>query len=97
MSDPLGPRRPSKPAIRRRMNDRDAYRGVGRWRVVHGHGAETVALAKVERSEFGLADADCVLKHGLEYGLQLARRRTDDAEDFRSRGLLLERFAQLVE
>src|SRR5215831_3478905 len=71
--------------------------GKSRWRVNHGRWVERIAVVAVHCAELGLADADCVLKHGLEYGLQLARRRTDDAEDVRSRGLLLQRLAQLVE
>src|SRR5262245_65396802 len=71
--------------------------GKSRWRVKHGRWVEHIAVVAVHCAEFGLADADCFLKHGLEYGLQLAWRRTYDAEDFRCRGLLLQRLAQLVE
>src|ERR1700750_3069943 len=33
-----------------------------------------ISPSSVHCAELGLADADCVLEHGLEYGLQLARR-----------------------
>ena len=48
-------------------------------------------------TESGFADPRGVLQHGLEHGLQLTRRPTDDLEHIGGRGLLLERFAQLVE
>src|SRR5262249_39155821 len=96
MSDLLGPRYSPKSAIGRRMNDRGAYRRVGRWRVVHGHGPETVARAEVERSEFGLADAHRVPQHGLEHSVQLTRRAADDLQDLRGCSLLLQRFGQLA-
>ena len=34
---------------------------IGGWRVVHGSSAKAIALAKVKRTEFGLADARGVL------------------------------------
>jgi hypothetical protein len=37
----------------------------------------------------GLADAYCILQNGLEHRLQLAERRTDDAQYFERGGLLL--------
>ena len=50
-----------------------------------------------QRAELGLADPHSVFQHGLEHRLELARRAADDAKHFGGRGLLLERFAQLVE
>ena len=51
----------------------------------------------IQRAEFGLANARRVLQHGLEHRLQFAWRRTDDLEHVGGGGLLLQRFAQLVE
>src|SRR6516162_7556476 len=48
------------------------------------------------RAEFRLADAGGVLKHCLKHGLQLARRGTNDPKHFRGRGLLLQRFREIV-
>jgi hypothetical protein len=45
----------------------------------------------------GLTLARRVRQHGVEGGLQLARRTGNDTQHFRSRRLLLQRFAQLVE
>ena len=39
----------------------------------------------------------CVFQHGLEHRLKFAGRTTDDLEHLGGRGLLLQRFAQLVE
>ncbi len=69
---------------------------ISGWRVVHRSGAEAVALAEVKRTELGLADAGCVLEHGLEHGLQLARGTADDFQHIGGRGLLLQRFTQIV-
>src|SRR5262249_57101731 len=46
----------AKGAIRRRVNNSRAGLGVGGWRIVHGHGAESLALAEVERAGLGLAE-----------------------------------------
>jgi hypothetical protein len=54
------------------MNDRRPCRGVGPWRVVHGHGPEAIGFPEIERAELGLADAGRVLQHSLEHRLQLA-------------------------
>ena len=55
------------------------------------------ALAKQQNAELGLADARRIFQHRLEHGLQLASRTADDPEDVGGSGLLLQRFAQLVE
>ena len=47
--------------------------------------------------KFGFANAHRILQHGFENRLQFARRTADDLEHVRGRGLLLQRFAQLVE
>src|SRR6516164_3992965 len=67
---------PAERGIRRRSEQQlaSARFGICRRRVVQGDRAKCVAFAEPKRAEFGLADANCVLEHGLEYGLQLARR-----------------------
>src|ERR1700731_1557236 len=70
---------------------------VCRRRAMHGNGTEAIAFAEVHRAEFGLADASRVLEHGLEHRLQLAGRRTDDAQYVRRGRLLLQRLPQFVE
>src|SRR5262249_42685825 len=54
-------------------------------------------LEPPERAELGSANAPRVLQHRLEHRLQFAGRTRDDAQHFRGRGLLLQRFAQLVQ
>ena len=44
-----------------------------------------------------LANPCRIHQHGLEHGLQLAGRLADDLEHVGGGGLLLQRFAQLVE
>ena len=58
---------------------------------VHGHRAKVVAVNQEQVAELGLADAGRVFQHRLEYRLQLAGRRTDDAQHLSRRGLLLQR------
>ena len=58
---------------------------------------KSVALAKRQIAKLRLADARRVLQQRLEHGYQLARRAADDLQHLRGRGLLLQRFAQLVE
>src|SRR5258707_7358490 len=69
---------------------------ISGWRVVHRSGAEAVALAEVKRTELGLADAGCVLEHGLEHGLQLARGTADDFQHIGGRRFLLQRVTPIV-
>ena len=45
---------------------------IGGWGVVHRFGAEAIALVTVKRTEFGLADACCVLKDCRKYLLEVA-------------------------
>ena len=56
-----------------------------------------LAVEAEQRAKFGLADADGVLQHGLEHWLQIAGRRTDDAQHVSGRRLLLKRLAQFIE
>src|SRR5215475_7574091 len=61
-----------------------------------GRAHGTVLVTK-QNSKGGFADARRVFQHGLENGLQLARRTADNLEHIGGGGLLLERFAQLIE
>ena len=54
------------------------------------------ALEPDQVAKLGIANAGRVRQHGLEHGLQLARRAADDLEHLRRRGLLLQRFAEIV-
>ena len=57
---------------------------------------ERAALEAIQLAELRLADADRVLEHGLEHGLKLAWRRTDDLQDIGRRRLLLQRLPQFA-
>src|ERR1700730_11478240 len=54
-------------------------------------------LEPPQRPKMRAADAGSILQHRSEHRLQLAGRSADDLEHVGGRGLLLERFAQLVE
>ena len=58
---------------------------------MHRDNAERSVFTQLQSAEFGLADTDCVLQHRLEYRLQFAGRRTDDAQHLRRGRLLLQR------
>src|SRR5262249_26830904 len=60
-------------------------------------GAKHLAIVEKQMCELGLADTPGVGKDRIEYRGQVTRRTADDLEHLRSRGLLLQRFAQLVE
>src|SRR5258708_15942047 len=64
---------------------------IGGGRVVHRSGAEAVALAEVKRTELGLADAGCVLGHGLDNGLHPPPVTADDFQHLGGGRLLLPR------
>jgi len=70
--------------------------GKCRRHVVMCHIAKAIAFTEVEHPKFGSADASCARQHALEYRLQLAGRTADDLQDLGSRGLLLQRLAQIV-
>jgi hypothetical protein len=59
--------------------------------------ANTFPIRKKEHAEFGLTQARRVLQYGVEHWRQLAGGARNDAEYVGGGGLLLERFAQLVE
>src|SRR5262249_18003222 len=63
---------------------------------MHRDYAEGVSFMQIHRAELGFADAAGALQHRLEHRLQLAWRTTDHLENLGRRGLLLQRFAQIV-
>ena len=67
--------------------------GVSYWRIRQGSRFEPFSSVKIKRAKLGLADARSVCQHGLEHRLQLAGRRTDDAQNVGGGRLLLQRFA----
>jgi hypothetical protein len=74
-----------------------ASRGISRRRAVHRDGAKCVTLPQIQGAELGAADARGIFEHGAKHRLQLARRARDHLQDLGGGGLLLQRFAQLVE
>src|SRR5215472_15237969 len=62
---------------------------------VHRDGTKTTTLLKVKRAEFRVAEARSTLQDSLEYRLQIAWRRTDDAQHLRGRCLPLQRLGEL--
>ena len=67
-----------------------------RYVAVHRRNPECGAVVEQQIAEFRFADAGRILQHRLEHRLQLAGRRTDDAQHVRRRGLLFERFGELA-
>ena len=65
--------------------------------VVEGDQAEELAVAQIEVTEAGGAETHRIRQHGVEHRLKLAWRTGDDAQHLGRGGLLLQRFAQLVE
>src|SRR5262245_40553720 len=70
--------------------------GEGRRRPVGRNAPECAIFIEHHAAEVGLAYARRVLQHGLEYGLELARRTRDDAQHLRGRRLLLQRLGQFT-
>src|SRR5262245_55426943 len=70
--------------------------GEGRRRPVGRNAPECAIFIEHHATEVGLAYARRVLQHGLEYGLELARRTRDDAQHLRGRRLLLQRLGQFT-
>src|SRR6516225_9777506 len=54
--------------------------GIFRRRTMHSSHLPGIAIVSIHESELGFANPNCVCQHGLEYGLQLAGRRADDAQ-----------------
>src|SRR6516165_1222505 len=62
---------------------------------MHRDHAVSISFGQKKYAESSGADADGILQHGLEYWLQFAGRRTDDAQHIRCSSLLLQRFAEI--
>src|SRR5215831_10132893 len=71
--------------------------GVCRRNIVERNLAEAVSVIEIQQAELRVAQPRGVRQHSLEYRFKLAGRARDDTEDLRGRGLLLQRFPQLVE
>src|SRR5262249_28814501 len=70
---------------------------ISRRHAAHCSGANrAVGFEPKQNPEFRFANSRSVRQHGLENGIELAGRRTDYAEHFRCRGLLLQRLAQIA-
>ena len=91
VGDLLGPRHATKGGRYRQWKDRILRSGLdkSRRRVVQGNSSIRIAFEQYHAAELGLANARCILQHGLENRLQLSRRAGDDAQHLRGRGLLL--------
>jgi hypothetical protein len=63
---------------------------VGGWHAKERDGFKRVVDVPKQNTELGLADADCIIQHSLEYRFKLAGRARDDTEHVRGRGLLLQ-------
>src|SRR5215468_5073378 len=61
------------------------------------HGPQNVALQSVDHPHVGVAQTNCRLDQRIQYRLQVEGRAADYLEHVGSGGLLLQRFAQLVE
>ena len=64
--------------------------------VVHRDCAERIVLVKKHVAEVSTANADRILKHGLEYRVQIIRGTADDLEEVRCGFLLFQRLAQFA-
>src|SRR6185503_5696540 len=84
-------------AVRVRMNDFAQARLEFRWRIMERNAPKGAVLEKIQGTEPGLTDLRGVLKDRLEHRLQATWRRADHLEHIGGRGLLLERFPELVE
>ena len=84
---------------RRRQDSAVPLQKLGKWRgqIEHRRHFELALIGTEHDAEFGLANAQGILQHGLEHGFKFTRRARDDAQDLRGRSLLLQRFPQLVE
>src|SRR5215469_9801728 len=62
---------------------------------MHRDHAVSISFGQKKYAESSGADADGILQHGLEYWLQIAGRRTDDAQHIRSGRLLFQRLTKI--
>src|SRR5262245_60762775 len=65
------------------------------WCIVKRNSAKRICAIEVQRAEPGLANAGRLLQHGLKHGLKLTGRTTDNLENLRGRGLLLQRLGKV--
>jgi hypothetical protein len=70
---------------------------VGGQVAMHRGGAPSVSLAKPHGAVARFAEPSGIGEHGAKHWLKFAGRAGDDFEHLRRRGLLVERFTQLVE
>ena len=63
---------------------------------MHRNYAHPTFVIQQQISEPGSANPYRICQDGLEHRSQIARRTADDAQDFGSRGLLLQRLAELA-
>ena len=56
---------------------------------------QSLAIPAVDGSKLGVADADGLLQHGFEHGLEITGRAADDLEHLRGRGLLLQELGEV--
>src|SRR6516165_8890796 len=68
----------------------------GRWRTDHGLHDKRAVPINVQHAELCLADAKCILQHGLKYRLKPARRTANDLQHLGGRLLLLQRLGELL-
>src|SRR5262249_59724408 len=73
------------------------YRRRGGRRNVTGYETKETCVAKEQTTVRSLAKPGRLLQHSLEHRLQLTRRAANNLEHIGGGGLLLQRFAQLVE
>ena len=64
--------------------------------VVHRHRAAKIAFGEIQRAEIGLAKTRRTFQDDRKYPLQIARRRADQAQHLRCRGLLLQGLVQFL-
>src|SRR4029077_17279068 len=81
------------------MNDRIAVNEFSKsgGYVIQRDVPKRAMLLKEHCTKLGIADARRVFQHLLKHRLKLTGRAADDLQNFRCRGLLLERFAEVVE
>src|SRR5262249_16581138 len=81
------------------IDQRVAPSGLGEdgRRVMHCSNPEGIVFAQLQSAELGLAEPRRICQYGLEHRLQFTRRAADNLQHVGGGGLLLQRFAQLVE
>src|SRR5215831_15100757 len=63
--------------------------------ILERHRAETIAIVVPQDAESGVTEPYGLLEHRVEYRREIAGRRIDDLENFRGRGLLIQRLVAL--